>query len=176
MTARSLASRGAPAWLLFAVMGCQNLERFDTDRGSAYCGSIVDASFVRQGFAQHTRMQLKLDVDAFGSLPGRLTTDDQDDGPCAPLATFRDADLRTPAKLQADPLSFLSFGDSREANLLAWVDSTCDGTYLAVVSLMKNDDVEVRLLKGQRDAEGTEVGPFGVFHLERFERGSCYQR
>lgn len=165
------------AWLLsLTLFGCQDIDRFDTDDSSAYCGSIVDASFVRQGFAQRTRLELKLDTASFGTLPGQVTTDDERDGPCAPRATFENAELRTPAKLQADPLSFLSFGESREANLLAWVDSTCDGTYLAVVSLMKNDEVEVRLLQGQRDSDGTEVGPFGVFHLERFERGSCYER
>jgi hypothetical protein len=161
---------------LLYCSGCQDLSRFDTGQGDAYCGSIVDASFVRQGFAQATRLELKLDTGSFATRPGRITSDDQRDGPCTPLATFDRAELRTPAKLKADPLSFLSFGESREANLLAWVDSTCDGTYLAVVSLMKNDDVEVRLLRGERNTDGAEVGPFGVFHLERFERSACYER
>lgn len=162
--------------LLVVVLGtgCENLERFDNSDGSAYCGSIVDASFVRQGFAQHTRMELRLDIDARTTFPGRITTDDSKDGACAPDPTFQKAQLRTPTKLHGDPLSLLSFGQSREANLLAWVDSTCDGTYLAVVSLMKNDDVEVRLLRGEADADGNEVGPFGVFHLSRYSRATCY--
>lgn len=158
----------------WALLGCQNLDRFDTSAGGSYCGSIVDASFVRQGFAPRTRLELKLDSKSFGKLPGRITSDDARDGPCAPEASFVDAELRVPAKLQADPLSFLSFGESREANLLAWVDSSCGPTYLAVVSLMKNDDVEVRLLHGEQAANGDEVGPFGVFHLERFASDSCY--
>jgi hypothetical protein len=164
------------AWstLAFPVLGCQNVERFDNQDGSAYCGSVVDASFVRQGFAPRTRLQLRFDVDHLSSTPGTITSDDEVDGVCAPAATFDRAELRTPSKLSGDPLSLLNFGEAREANLLAWVDSTCDGSYLAVISLMKYDDVEVRLLKGERDAEGTEVGPFGVFHLERFARASCF--
>lgn len=159
---------------LLLASGCQDLDRFDTGDGSAYCGSIVDASFVRQGFAQHTRMELRLDIDRLGTFPGRITTDDANDGACAPEPTFRQARLRTPAKLHADPLSLLSFGESREANLLAWVDSTCDGTYLSVVSLLKNDDVEVRLLRGDAGPDGEEVGPFGVFHLSRYSQARCY--
>jgi hypothetical protein len=159
---------------LVMLCGCQNLERFDTDGGSAYCGSIVDASFVRQGFAQHTRMELRLDIDQVGTFPGRISTDDFTDGACAPESTFDKARLRTPAKLHGDPLSLLAFGESREANLLAWVDSSCDGSYLAVISLLKNDDVEVRLLRGEADADGNEVGPFGVFHLSRYSQATCY--
>lgn len=160
--------------LVAAVLGCQDLERFDTTDGSAYCGSIVDASFVRQGFAPRTRLQLRLDSAHFDTQPGTISSDDEEDGVCVPEATFERAPLRTPSKLEADPLSLLSFGESREANLLAWVDSTCDGTYLAVISLMKNDAVEVRLLRGERDADGKEVGPFGVFHLERFAEAKCF--
>jgi hypothetical protein len=154
--------------------GCHDLERFDTGSDSAYCGSIVDASFVRQGFAQHTRMELRLDVDRLRTFPGRISTDDSTDGVCAPEATFERSILRIPQPLHGDPLSLLAFGESREANLLAWVESTCDGSYLAVVSLMKSDDVEVRLMRGQADAEGNEVGPFGVFHLTRYSQPSCY--
>jgi hypothetical protein len=162
--------------LLVALLGngCQNLDRFDTSDGSAYCGSIVDASFVRQGFAQHTRMELRLDIDQLRRFPGRISTDDSTDGVCAPQATFEKARLRIPTKLEADPLSLLAFGESREANLLSWVDSTCDGTYLAVISLMRSDDVEVRLLRGAEDVDGKEVGPFGVFHLSRYSQARCY--
>lgn len=160
--------------VLGSAPACQNLERFDTTDGSAYCGSIVDASFVRQGFAPRTRLELRLDADRFASKPGTITSDDQQDGVCTPEPTFERAVLRIPSKLEADPLSLLSFGESREANFLGWVDSSCDGTYLGIVSLMKNDAVEVRLLRGERDAAGREVGPFGVFHLERFAEPTCF--
>jgi hypothetical protein len=165
------------AFLLSAAsVGCADVDRFDNSDGSAYCGSIVDASFVRQGFAQHTRIQLELDIDARRTLPGRISTDDYRDGPCAPEATFDDAQLRTPEKLQADPLSLLAFGEAREVNLFTWVESSCDGTYLAIVSLMKNDDVEVRLTRGQEGEDGEEAGPFGVFHLSRFSHDCGYQQ
>lgn len=157
-------------------LGCESLDRFDTGRRGAYCGSIIDASFARAGFAQRTRLQLQLDVDALRSFPGRITTDDGADGPCSPARTFDDALLRSPQKLEADPLSFLSFGEAREYNGLAWVDSTCDGTYLAVFSLMRNDDVELRLLRGETGEGGDEVGPFGVFQLSRFSRECGYDQ
>jgi hypothetical protein len=160
--------------LLLGLCACDDLSRFDTKGGGAYCGSIVDASFVRQGFAQHTRLQLKLDTDRLSSQPGSISSDDTVDGPCAPQATFNNAALRSSEKLQADPLSTLAFGDARELNLMTWVDASCGGSYLGVVSLMRNDDVEVRLMRGQANDDGEEVGPFGVFHLARFSADCGY--
>jgi hypothetical protein len=69
-------------------------------------------------------------------------------------------------ELFADPLSLLEFGAAREYNFLSWVDSPCLGRALAVVSLMHDDSVEVRLLRpGTVDEpDSTE---FGVFQLTR---------
>lgn len=150
-----------------ATVACSRLERFDNADGSAYCGNIVGAEFVREGFATLPRMQLQLDMQSLDRFPGRITTDDAADGPCLPNATFENARLRVSNKLQADALSQLEFGDQRELNLMGWLDSSCDGTYLAVVSLLKNDDVEVRLMRSQSNDDAEEVGPFGVFRLTR---------
>jgi hypothetical protein len=151
------------------VLGCDDLERFDNSDGSAYCGNVVAADFVREGFAHLPRLQLQLDTDSLHDFPGTISSDDARDGACQPRATFEAARLRTSVKLQADPLSQLQFGEQREMNLVTWVDSTCDGTYLAVVSLLRDDGVEVRLMRSQADEQGREAGPFGLFKLVRHD-------
>jgi hypothetical protein len=70
----------------------------------------------------------------------------------------------------------LEFGEQREINLMGWVDSVCDGTYLTVVSLLRNDDVEVRVMRSEKNAtDGTEEGPFGLFQLRRFEEACDFE-
>jgi hypothetical protein len=60
---------------------------------------------------------------------------------------------------------------------MTYVDSNCTPSMLAIVSLMRDDSVEVRLLKpGKRPpAEGgapAEPG-FGIFKLRR-QDGTCF--
>jgi hypothetical protein len=164
---RRIAALPLSTLLALGTLGCERLDRFDNKDGSAYCGNIISAEFVREGFETLPRLQLQLDMSALDTFPGRLTTDDSADGPCRPLATFNKAKLRVSSKLQADALSQLEFGEQRELNLVGWVDSACDGTYLAVVSLLRDDDVEVRLMRSQANAKHEETGPFGVFKLSR---------
>ena len=138
--------------LVLLLGGCQELDRFDTSGDAAYRGSIVGAQFVRTpedegGFKRELLMCVELDTDALTTTPGTMTTDDAADGPCAPLATFDNAPIRAVREVFDDPLSTLRFSDAQEHNVLGWVESTCRGPMLAVVSLMKSDDVEVRLLK-----------------------------
>ncbi|MEN9578039.1 MAG: hypothetical protein RJA70_1048 [Pseudomonadota bacterium] len=164
-------------WVLLVAgsltTGCKDFERFDNGDGSAFCGKVIGATFVRQGFEHRPRLQLQLDTDQLHRWPGRITTDDAADGPCSPLATFNGAQLRSSEKLQSDPLSVLSFGEERDHNFISWVDSSCDGTYLVVTSLMRDDSVEVRLMRSEKATESNdEVGPFGVFQLKRFD-GDC---
>ncbi len=156
------------AWAgLLCSLGCNDLDRFDNGDGSAYCGNVVVGSFVRSGFDNLPRMQLQLDMSSLDRIPGRMTMDDASDGPCAPRATFDGAPLRISAAMQADALSQFNFGEGRELNLLTWVDSACDGAYLAVVSLLHDDTVEVRLMRSEANEEGEEVGPFAIFKLSR---------
>lgn len=156
---------------LLLAPGCQSFSRFDTGESGAYCGQIIDSSFTRRGFESGLGMRLTLDVDALNAAPGTLSTDDRD-GPCSPLPQFDRAELVVTPELSADPLSLLEFGSTRDLNLMAWVDSTCRGSALAIVSLMHTGDVEVRLLR--RAAGGSDIpsgsdapGEFGVFQLER---------
>lgn len=155
---------GLPTALLLSL-GCHDIARFDTTDSGAYCGQIIDGRFVRQGFERQLEAELELDLDRLQEFPGRLTTFDDDSGPCAPDPLFDRARLKVPQPILADPLSQLEFGDDRELNFLSWVESSCRGPFLAVVSLMKNDEVELRLLGPEENDGGTPMG-FGVFQLK----------
>ncbi len=153
--------------VLLLAPACRDLDRFDTGESGAYCGSIIDGAFTRRGFEQGLELRLTLDIDALQRAPGTLSSNDRETGPCAPQALFEAAPLRITPELFADPLSLLEFGSTRDHNFLAWVESSCQGSALAVVSLMHTGDAEVRLLRS-----GTPLGPdtpgdFGVFQLRR---------
>ena len=161
--------------------GCRNLDRFDTDDDSAYCGSLVSAPFAHTGFVAEDepptlRMRLRLDTDQLTTVPAIVATNDVERGLCAPEPLFDDSRMRAMKEAFHDPLSALQFGQGREYNLLAWVDSSCQGTMVAVISLMKSDDVEVRLLKPApsppRDAPPEELPGFALFRLSR-RQGDC---
>jgi hypothetical protein len=161
------------------ALGCRDLERFDTKPGEAYCGSII-AGFTQQGFISgrpRLRMRLELDTDNLSTLPGTLSTDIPEDGLCGTEPIFNGSKLRAIEAVFHDPLSFIEFGEGRDHNFFAWADSAClQTTLLAVVSLMRNDDVELRLLKPKPeappDAPEVDKAGFGVFHLQR-QAGSC---
>ena len=163
------------SWKLLALavglgLGCRDLERFDTGDTGAYCGKIIDGEFTRRGFDAGLGMRLTLDIDALQVAPGALSTDDAEAGDCAPQALFENAPLVVTPQLFSDPLSLLEFGAIRDFNFVSWVDSTCQGSAQAVVSLMHTGDVEVRLLRRYNPAEETEAdspGNFGVFQLQR---------
>lgn len=163
-----LAARAALLWLgLSATLGCRDLDRFDTGETGAYCGAIIDGDFTRRGFDAGLGMRVTLDIPALQLAPGTLTTNDAETGQCTPLPLFDHAPFQVTQQLFSDPLSLLEFGATRDHNFLAWVDSTCQGSALAVVSLMHTGDVEVRLLRRGEPAETPGPGDFGVFQLQR---------
>src|SRR5262249_42924000 len=130
-----------------ALCACRDLQRFDTGDSGAYCGKIIDGDFTRHGFGAGLGMRLTLDIGALSTAPGTLTTDDAESGRCYPRAEFEQAPIVVTPQLLADPLSQLEFGATRDYNFVGWVDSTCGGSALAVVSLMHTGQVEVRLLR-----------------------------
>jgi hypothetical protein len=160
--------------LALSTAACRDIERFDTKEGEAYCGSIVTAPFVFEGFPPDLSLRLRIDTDSLSSVPGVITTDDVE-GSCAPSPLFSEAELRVAPDVLHDPLSTLQFGQGRELNLIAWVRSSCAGPMLAVVSLMKNDDVELRLLRPPAEPAAQEEQPVGGFALFRLSRqeGTC---
>ena len=60
------------------------------------------------------------------------------------MPSFDQAPLQVTQEVFADSLSQLDLGQGRDFNLIAWVDSTCQGSALSIVSLMHSGDVEVR--------------------------------
>lgn len=150
-----------------ALCGCRQLERFDTGERGAYCGSVVAGDFTRRGFAPGLRLRLTLDMAALQVSPGTLQTDDQSDGPCSPLPTFDRAPMRVTRELFADALAGLDLGPGHDFSFVAWVDSTCRGSAMAIVSLMHSGNVEVRLLARAPLDDAESSGHFAVFPLER---------
>ena len=100
-------------------------------------------------------------------MPVATGSSSAESGRCAPLPQFDHAPFQVTPQLFSDPLSLLEFGATRDHNFVAWVDSTCQGSALAVVSLMHTGDVEVRLLRRGEQAETPGLGDFGVFQLQR---------
>lgn len=175
--ARALLVIGASLGL---STGCRDgLERFDTGPNEAYCGSVVSGTFVREGFPVELRLRATIDTDNLTTIPGTLSTNDTDpeiENPCLPSARLKDSPMRATDALLHDQLSSFEFGTGRDHNFFAWVDSSCEGPYLAVVSLMRNDDVEVRLMKPPAPAADAGAGPapagFALFQLGR-QKGDC---
>ena len=170
--------------------GCRTLDRFDTGESEAYCGNIVQ-SVVREGFTPALRLRIRLDTDHLASAPGTLTTNDDVDNPdtpddergdCAPQKLFDETPMLVTEEVLHDPISTFDFGTGRDHNFFAWSQSSCKGPIFTVVSLMKNDDVEVRLMRapfpkladaGAADAGAaveTDRGGFAVFQLTRQNR------
>lgn len=133
--------------------------------------------FIRAGSPPQFGMSLTLEIEHLTTLPGTLTTDDRENGLCADqaLPLFAGARLRAIEEAFHDPLSTLDFGQGHEHDFHAWVDSNCAGTLLTIVSLMKDDAVEVRLLKPapepNADTPDHERPGFALFHLNRQAAG-----
>ena len=169
---------------MLVVTGCHNLDGFNTKPGEAYCGPIVGAKF-QTGFVPTDRppdltVALTLDTSKLTGQPGILSSNDAGKGLCGDQPLLQDAPVRSIPVVDSDAISTLSFGEGHEHDFFAYVDSTCQGTMLAVVSLMKNNQVELRLFKPEplppRDTT-TPPPPaqqpgFAVFHLQVAERGT----
>ncbi len=160
---------------------CRDLGRFDTGGDAAYCGSMIAVptairGFLPEGAPPTLQMRLRLDTNRLTTVPATVSTDDAADGLCVPEPLFREVPMRAIEETFQDALSTLEFGEGRELNLLTWADSSCQGTMVGVISLMKNDDVEVRLLKPAplpaADAGPAERPGFAQFVLHR-RKGDC---
>ncbi len=162
------------------LLGCRSLERFDTEPGVAFCGNVAGAPLINDGFlvdGQPPRLsaRIRLDTTQLDATFGTLTTSDTT-GLCAPSPLFDEAPLRAISQVQHDQLWLFDFGEGRDQNLMAWVDSTCLGTMVAIVSLMRDDSVELRLLKPRpaptQATEAAERPGFALFQLQR-RKGQC---
>jgi hypothetical protein len=167
---------------VLALASCRNLDRFDTEKPAAYCGSIIggpvfESGFIRKGAPPSLELRLEIDTSSLTDRPGSLTTNDGAGGFCKPAPLFDEAPLRAIPELLHDALSQADLGQGHEHDFFAWVDSACEGTMLAVVSLLTNGAVEVRLLKpgpdlpALADEDQAKRAGFGLFYLQRSRTG-----
>ncbi|WP_437769476.1 hypothetical protein WMF27_08170 [Sorangium sp. So ce281] len=185
---RRRALRLAPLALAGAMSaggaaGCDDLSRFSTVDGEAYCGAITLGGAFRAGLSPRVQMRLTLDADALDGAepPGALWTYEAPDGASAERRLLDGAPLRPIGALAHDPLSRLEFGEGRERNAIYAVDASEPGAepLLAVLSLRTDASVEVRLLRPGRaplaSGEAAAAGQrqvFGNFRLTR-QTGTC---
>jgi hypothetical protein len=165
--------RAAPLALacLSVLPACEDIEKFDTKGDAAYCGSVIDAQFVKTredqgGFGHDARMRLQLDTSQLNSAPGTITTDDTN---CNGSRTFDGAEIRVQPEMKHDPLYLMTFEDGQIQNIVGWANS-CRGSSLVILSLLKTDRVDVRLLE-PKDLVPTGNDVFSVFQLTRNEIG-----
>jgi hypothetical protein len=198
------------ALLALACLGCDDLSAFQTGGKHVFHGEIIgsdaiagDASFIRQGFASHTQMELTFDprlatlamsADAAvgagpAAGPGTLTTYacPKAAARCAQgqrtAQVFERAELEPITGLAHDALSQYTFpGGGRLRNYIFGarfstpsVTGSVQRHAMVFVSLMENEDVEVRVIAPSvLSADGTSEPAsepagalFGVFVLER---------
>ena len=182
-------------WLipLFTLFGCHGADRFDTRNGESYCGSLVGQGTISTGFEEtawagkgtESTLALTLSTGEFykkDGVPAVMSSNDSAFGPCGPTqALFERAKVRTLGAALGDRLSSMQLNDDHEEDLVTYVDSTCSGSMLGILSLIKNGDVEMRLLRPApaSNAMGdsavppnpTETERFGLFVLRKSKSG-----
>ena len=83
--------------------------------------------------------------------------------------------MRSIPQINHDSLATLSFGEGHDEDFFAWVDSSCQGTLVSLVSLLRNGNVEVRLFKPAPFADGTvdqdRTPGYALFYLTRNDKG-----
>lgn len=162
-------------------MGCRDLSRFDTNGDAEYCGGLLAPGFASTGLAssgnQSARLRLGLTLSSktLATRPGLLTSNDAEFGICSPQPLFDEAPLRTIEQALHDDIATMQLGEGHEEDVLTWVDSTCSGSMLAILSLIQDGHVEVRVFRPGPEAAAnatiTESPGFGVFCLEREDSG-----
>ncbi|MCP4675881.1 MAG: hypothetical protein GY854_10315 [Deltaproteobacteria bacterium] len=152
------------AALAAAVAACTNIGDFSTDENECYEGQIVEVQYVRsKTLDAETVMTMTLDSNALGQGDegATITTDD---------GTFNGSKVSQMEQLTHDSLSMLQFPGGRVRNYLAYARPTRGSPATIVISLMENDEVEVRVMRPDFDANDNEDSSlFGVFRLVRKE-------
>jgi len=167
---------------LIGVGGCRGANRFDTSASGAFCGELVAGVTsdglvpdVQDGARIQLKLALTLDSHHLSDVPGTLTSNDDTNGLCSGQRLFEKAPVRTIQPALRDAISGIQITQDHEQDVFTWVDSTCQGTFVAILSLMVDGKVEVRLFKPLRDvdagAPANQRSGFGVFSLARSDTG-----
>lgn len=157
------------AALAILAWGCTDVGSFTTDPGECYEGKIVDAGFVRTGFSRNITLSLTLDTDSLADgrgSAGMMWTSDR---------TFNGATVSQMEELAHDSLSQFQFPGGRIRNYLVYTMATDGAPAMVVISLMENQQIEVRIMRPSFDPCAMEDGEcdedvveplFGVFRLD----------
>ncbi|HEY5956384.1 MAG TPA: hypothetical protein VIV60_07530 [Polyangiaceae bacterium] len=176
--------------LWFGVTGCKNLERFDTHSNESYCGTLVGQQEISMGFGEpgwngsvdHPTLALTLNTsDLFkaGGVPAVIDSNDAEFGPCGngtPL--FKQASVRTIDKAIGDRLGSMHLDEDHVEDVMTFVDSSCSGSMVGLLSLIQGGSVELRLLRPappivDPESATSETTPrFGLFVLNK-RSGGC---
>ncbi len=148
-----------------ATLGaCTNVGDFSTIEDECYEGQIVGVQYVRsKTLDAETVMTMTLDSDALGqgNEGATITTDD---------GTFNNSKVSQMEQLTHDSLSMLQFPGGRVRNYLAYTQPTIGPPATIIISLMENDEVEVRVMRPDfNDNDNEDSTLFGVFRLVRKE-------
>ncbi len=160
------------------MAGCKGVERFDTGPDSAYCLELIGGTFAESGLTPEDagasdsampllRLALTIDSQRLSTMPGMLWSNDAAFGLCSPMPLFDRVPIRTVEPALHDVVSSVQLKPDHVQDVFTWVDSSCQGTMVGILSLIDGGSVEVRLFKPA--AAANENGPtrirpgFGVF-------------
>ena len=159
---------------LLLSQACTENSDFSNTENDCYKGAIVNADFLLGCFDPSTEMYLKLDVDQLErGCPDAafITTTDN---------RFDRAPVQQPEHIAVDSLSTFNFPSGRNKNYLAFVHQDDAIPSTAVISLMENGKVEVRLIRlstpaltcsedtnTAEDCSSPNANLFGLFQLKR---------
>lgn len=180
---------------LFSTLSCHGVDRFDTRNGEVYCGKLVGQRVISLGFeepgwsgsANEDTLELaKLRTGELfkgNGIAAEVSSNDAAFGPCAseqkPL--FERAKLRTIGQTLGDRLSAMQLGEDHDEDFVTFIDSTCSGSMVAILSLIQDGKVELRLLRPAKAAnldalQPTALNPdqverFGLFQFTKSKEG-----
>jgi hypothetical protein len=168
---------GVLVLLSMTCPACNDLRRYSTEQGEAYCGSITRGSAFRAGMSPRVQMRLELDAEELDGpdSPGKLWTFEASTAELPERRMFEEATLRPIPPVAHDPLSRLEMGEGRERNAIYAVSprEPTAAAVLAFLSLRSDEGVEVRLLRpGSEANDDARKLIFGLFSLVKRE-GSC---
>lgn len=147
-------------WLLFALASCNDVTSY-SNNGDHWEGQIVQGAYLRSGLGADVTMFLTFDGAEFQGSPGAITTND---------GHFHQSVLRPIPQAWHDSISLMDFGEGRVKSMMYAVapSGPNEADVLAVVSLMKDSTIEVRLIRGAPGGMTSGDSPlFGVFMLGR---------
>lgn len=181
---------------LLTLPSCHGVDQFDTRNGEVYCGKLIGQRVISLGFEESgwigSESENTVEIanlrtgELFKSdgVPAQVRSNDASFGPCAseqkPL--FDRAQLRTIGQTLGDRLSAMQLGEDHDEDFVTFIDSTCSGSMVAILSLVQDGKVELRLLRPAKatpksDAEQPlEPNPeqtqrFGLFQLKKSKEG-----